>query len=270
MKTVLFLAVSLFISSQSFAQDPEIFDTWYLHNLILDGQDHIPNNLSQNLECNFYDFDPNWNGFTFHFPNQNTIETFQVSYDAVNPEFSMVDLGGLQLGICNDQACFDFFAIYSPFYFDYTNTVMTYQVTMNPDGTKALIITNIDGDQAIYNTEALLGTQNYLEPKFNLYPNPVSNQLFITSEGITIEKITVYSMSGKQVIEASSNENPIDVSNLTEGLYFIDIGGVCWVYYTNARQVGGYASVQATGTHKSNIKFGNGNCHTIAEGFALL
>lgn len=226
MKKLLFIFASLVISYQSFAQDPEIFDTWYLHNLIIDGQDHIPNNLSQNLECYFYDFDPNWNGFTFNFPNADTREVFQVIYDPVNPEFSMVDLGGLQLGICNDQACYDFFTIYSPFYFDYTNTVMTYQITLNTDGTKTLIITNIDGDQAIYNTEALLAIQNYLNPKFNLYPNPVSNQLFISSEGITIEKLTVYSISGIQVIETSANENFIDVSNLTEGLYFIEISSL--------------------------------------------
>ena len=100
---------------------------------------------------------------------------------------------------------------------------MSYQITLNTDGTKALVITNIDGDQAIYNTEALLATQNYLEPKFNLYPNPVSNQLIIASEGIETEKIKVYSMSGIQVLEASAAANSIDVSNLSEGLYFIEI-----------------------------------------------
>ena len=163
------------------------------------------------------------NEYTFLFPNENTIETFLVTYDLVNSEFSMVDWGGLQLGICNDQACFDFFALYSPFYFNYTNTVMTYQITVNTDGTKALIITNIDGDQAIYNTETLLGVQNYSEPNFNVYPNPVSNQLFITSESATIEKITVYSISGILAIEVSANADFIDVSNLSEGLYFIEI-----------------------------------------------
>ncbi len=222
MKKAIIIFVSLFISSQSFAQDPEIFDTWYLHNLIIDGQDHIPNNLGQNLECYFYDFDPSWNEFIFHFPNQYSLESFQVTYDPMNPEFIMVDLGGLAMGICFDQACFDFFAIYSPFYFDYTNTVMTYQIDINTDGTKALIITNIDGDQAIYNT-MVLGTQDFSKANFKLFPNPVSSQLFITSESATIEKIKVYSISGKQVIEASANINSIDVSNLSEGLYFIEI-----------------------------------------------
>ena len=223
MKKLLFIFASLVISYQSYAQDPEIFDTWYLHNLIIDGQNNIPNNLNMNLECNYSDDHPLLGGFIFYFPNQYSLEFFQIFFDQDNPEFSLIDLVGLTEGICYNQACWDFFEIYRPFYFDYTNTTMTYQITVNTDGTKALVITNIDGDQAIYNTEALLATPNYLEPKFNLYPNPVSNQLFITSEGITIEKMRVYSIGGKQVIEASVSENSIDVSNLSEGLYFIEI-----------------------------------------------
>ncbi|MFT6843396.1 MAG: hypothetical protein ACJASR_002174 [Psychroserpens sp.] len=56
-----------------------------------------------------------------------------------------------------------------------------------------------------------------------VYPNPVNDVLFITSEGNTIEKLTVYSISGILVIEVSANADFIDVSNLTEGLYFIEI-----------------------------------------------
>ena len=223
MKKLLLLLLSLLISSQSFAQDPEIFDTWYLHNLIINGQDHIPSNLTQNLECTYYDFNVNGDGYTFYFPNEHSLETFQVTYDPVNPEFVMVDLVGLTLGICSSQECYDFFAIYSPFYFDYTNTVMTYEIVINTDGTKTLIIANIDGDQAIYNTEALLSTQDFLTPEYVLYPNPVLNDLFISSENLLIERIRIYSISGKEVLNVESIEKSIDVSRLQQGIYFIEV-----------------------------------------------
>jgi hypothetical protein len=56
-----------------------------------------------------------------------------------------------------------------------------------------------------------------------VYPNPVSETLFIASEGISIEKKTVYSLHGKLVFSENSASKTIDVSNLSNGLYFIEI-----------------------------------------------
>lgn len=223
MKKLLLVLFGFLIGAQSFAQNPDIFDTWYLHNLIIDGQDNIPNNLNQNLRCDFYDFDPGWNAYTFYFPNENTLETFEVTYDPVNPELSMVDIVGLTEGICYSQECYDFFGLYSPFYFDYQNTVMTYQIIINTDGTKTLVITNIDGDQAIYNTDVFLGSQDFLRPSYVIFPNPVSNQLFISSENLQTESIAIYNISGQRILSERNNTNAVDVSGLSKGVYFLEM-----------------------------------------------
>ena len=78
-------------------------------------------------------------------------------------------------------------------------------------------------NQVVFSEDCSLGQDDFLLTQVIIFPSPVTDTLFITSEGITVEKIIVYSISGKQVIEASANENSIDVSNLSEGLYFIEI-----------------------------------------------
>ena len=61
-----------------------------------------------------------------------------------------------------------------------------------------------------------------LSNAFTLYPNPVSEILQIhTSEGVVLQKTTVYSLLGKELIATS--EETIDFSALSEGLYFVGV-----------------------------------------------
>ena len=58
--------------------------------------------------------------------------------------------------------------------------------------------------------------------KATLYPNPVSNQLNISTSS-DIQKIVIYDISGKQVKILEGNVNSIDVSNFQSGFYIIGI-----------------------------------------------
>lgn len=58
---------------------------------------------------------------------------------------------------------------------------------------------------------------------FKTYPNPVSETLFITSENNLIEKISIYSINGKLVLSEKENVNQLDISALSNGLYFVKI-----------------------------------------------
>jgi len=69
-----------------------------------------------------------------------------------------------------------------------------------------------------------LSVQDINDVAFIIYPNPVSNTLFISSENTLIENITVYSVLGEKVMELTAKGiNSIDVSRLSEGLYFLKI-----------------------------------------------
>jgi hypothetical protein len=53
-----------------------------------------------------------------------------------------------------------------------------------------------------------------------MYPNPVKNTL--TIDGLVVKDVVIYSVLGKVVLK-TSNQNTIDVSSLSQGVYFIKV-----------------------------------------------
>jgi uncharacterized protein (TIGR02145 family) len=53
-----------------------------------------------------------------------------------------------------------------------------------------------------------------------MYPNPVKNML--TIDGLVVKDVVIYSVLGKAVLKMS-NQNTIDVSSLSKGVYFIKV-----------------------------------------------
>jgi type IX secretion system substrate protein len=73
---------------------------------------------------------------------------------------------------------------------------------------------------------AILSFPDFTLDNITIYPIPVSNTLLISSEETFIELLTVYSVSGKKILEQKGDRtNFIDVSDLTSGLYFIQLSG---------------------------------------------
>ncbi|MDB4183292.1 T9SS type A sorting domain-containing protein, partial [Flavobacteriaceae bacterium] len=52
------------------------------------------------------------------------------------------------------------------------------------------------------------------------YPNPVKNML--TIDRLVVKDVVIYSILGKAVLKMS-NQNTIDVSSLSKGVYFIKV-----------------------------------------------
>lgn len=61
------------------------------------------------------------------------------------------------------------------------------------------------------------------QPKIQVYPNPASKKINITSEGNTF--MTLYDITGKSVmsINLQNGNNKVDVSNLSSGSYYLNI-----------------------------------------------
>jgi hypothetical protein len=78
-----------------------------------------------------------------------------------------------------------------------------------------------------YSEDCSLGVTDIENFNFNLYPNPAKNKLFLTSKNTT-ENLTlkIFNLEGKllsrQKVELQ-NQTFIDVSNLTSGIYFLNI-----------------------------------------------
>jgi hypothetical protein len=58
--------------------------------------------------------------------------------------------------------------------------------------------------------------------KATLYPNPVSNQLNISTT-FEIQKLVIYDVTGKQVKYQEGNTTAIDVQDLKSGFYLLEV-----------------------------------------------
>jgi len=73
-------------------------------------------------------------------------------------------------------------------------------------------------------SEAILGLNQSTIAGLNVYPNPVTGgTLHITSNSTNEKAIAVFDVLGKQVLNANTSNNAVNVSNLRGGVYFIKI-----------------------------------------------
>ncbi len=70
--------------------------------------------------------------------------------------------------------------------------------------------------------EVLSTSENELF-KFSIFPNPVKDKLFLSSNSLEIHAIQIYSTQGKLIKTAEGNFTEIDVSQLKAGMYFVEI-----------------------------------------------
>jgi hypothetical protein len=99
----------------------------------------------------------------------------------------------------------------------------------------SLPTTDLDGNPRIFDSAIDLGCYEYqdivgieetrwLETLFTLYPNPVSNTLYIETTNNTTPEVKIYSMQGALLIHTKGNQ--IDISALLIGIYIAEIDGV--------------------------------------------
>jgi hypothetical protein len=78
-------------------------------------------------------------------------------------------------------------------------------------------------NQVIFSEDCSLGVDDVVTSQIAIFPNPVTDILYITSGGITIQKIKVYSMSGQTLLASEHTTHSIDVSILSDGIYFLEV-----------------------------------------------
>lgn len=72
-----------------------------------------------------------------------------------------------------------------------------------------------------------LSTDNFLEEKFNIFPNPASNVVNITnSENISVKQVEIYDLAGKLITSQNLNNETkiqLNVETLTSGTYLLHL-----------------------------------------------
>ena len=57
----------------------------------------------------------------------------------------------------------------------------------------------------------------------NIYPNPTRNTIYIETDEINIETISIYDTNGRLITKRFVNNNQVDLTNLQTGIYIIKI-----------------------------------------------
>jgi hypothetical protein len=91
---------------------------------------------------------------------------------------------------------------------------------------QSIVISDIESGLFVVKKNAALSNNSFSlnESKFDIYPNPLKNTLFIKSENDLINTVSILSVEGRKVYEAKGsllNNQQIDVSGLEKGIYFI-------------------------------------------------
>ncbi len=116
--------------------------------------------------------------------------------------------------------------VYQMSYFDsiFINNLpgpFTYELTNNDT---TLTITAPNGDYAVYGNYPASITDNTINTKIVLYPNPTTNTFKIETTQ-NIKKVEIYSVLGK-LVQTYSKQTDYDISHLSNGVYSVVVDNV--------------------------------------------
>ena len=192
--------------------DPDLFRTWYLYELLAsDANEHfILDNFDPAISPNLSISN------TLEFNGAGACNVFMGTFD-----YDGTFLISTGTTATSDPCGSNLFDEFELDYFHFFDLAFFHQITEESDGFELRLSNSIFGF-AIFKDYALSVNENSLI-SITLFPNPVSETLFITAEGTQIENISIYSISGQRVISEIASTNQLDVSGLKAGLYFAEI-----------------------------------------------
>lgn len=216
-KTLLVILISLF-SFQGFAQDADLYQTWYylsqeadlgdMGDFVWDIEPPITPyiTITESLEFNGFGA---CNSFSGNFIYTN---------DSSGERLTVVDYTRTY-ETCNFQQHIDFEIYFLNYFAAGTYSLGLWETPFD----QYLALETIPGFFYHFRNSPILSAPNNDLNNLALYPNPVSDQLFISSENTVIESISIYTLTGKKVAEVVNQTNSIDVSKLSNGMFFIVI-----------------------------------------------
>ncbi|MBW2938539.1 T9SS type A sorting domain-containing protein [Aureisphaera sp. CAU 1614] len=210
-KIILFF---LFVSIKGLAQDPDFFQTWYLYHMLFENSPSI----------HVGDFDPPISPTLTINPNlefngEGACNTFQGTFIYEFEGFE-VETSTYTTAVCGEeqdnfeQLYFGFFSIGTPF---------GIQIEDQGDNIQRLQIHGGTFRDLIYYNTPNLSIEAFNQQNILISPNPASKTLFITSENLQMEQLSVFNLSGQKVMELKEVATEIDVSSLQNGIYFLKI-----------------------------------------------
>lgn len=206
----------MLISLKGFAQDPNLYQTWYLYSM-----------ETEFVTTTISDFDPPIAptltiDSSLDFNGQGACDTFNgtFSYSGSGVDLEVTNSSNTETtcGFYEDEFEIEYFDFFS------TGHNMSHSIANDADGYQTLVLGGAIFSTLTYRNIAL-STPSILKEDFSfaLHPNPTSNILSIDYENNTSDlNLTLYSSTGKVIFKNRTYQSDIDVSNLVNGLYFME------------------------------------------------
>ncbi|RDK88567.1 T9SS type A sorting domain-containing protein [Marinirhabdus gelatinilytica] len=216
-----YLIALLLVATQAlFAQDPQLFEnTWYLDELVINSETVIPPSTdeAQNAPLVFSE-----SGSVFLIETTVCNLLFgEVVFDNPNPTFSFSSGPGGTTADCQNPINKPFENAYFDFFEDYAVNAFTYETTTSGT-TKTLLITNANGDTALYGDE-VLAIKDVMAASVLVFPNPVQEVLTVSANKTMVKEISIFNIQGQEVmtVKFQQKHQTIDVGSLKSGIYFL-------------------------------------------------
>jgi hypothetical protein len=216
------LLLGLLCSFNSFSQDPLLFETdWFLAQLTIDGTAiDIPNNTEVGIiPTYFMDFEP------LDYFESTVCNTFaaDVTIGSDQITFNNIVVGLFECTIAANTA---FESVYFPFFQDHEGVPNDYSIfgLLGPEtgDQLVLIIANPDGDKAEYWNKILSIPENSIN-ELTVFPNPTQDVLSWDASFKGPVDVRIFSLQGVLIKEGIENQNSVNVSALSAGIYFIEL-----------------------------------------------
>jgi len=222
MKNILIL-ILLLTGFKTLAQDPQLLsNSWYLQKVIIDEVEYDFPFGGGTAEIDFTDT-------TFNLSHPICEEGFPTNTQYIESDSFTNENGGNSLvGTCEFPTAVYFqrhYLIYLEDDYYTAKNPFSYVVTTTGDQS-TLVVTNVDGDQAIYGDQQL-ANESFLKTGLTIFPNPVRDVLsFSNLKQVAVASVKVYDVFGKAVLSESAidwNNRQMYVSTLLDGVYFIKV-----------------------------------------------
>jgi len=213
MKKLILLFIICSFNFQGYAQDPDLYQTWYLNSIngefetiyVFEIEPEITPNITITESLNF--------------TGEGACNTFTGTINFLDPNLEFQNFNN-SIFDCIYESHIDL--EYSYFSFFQTESIISYTIATE-NGIQYLTLDNQIFEGLSFSNQ-LLATLDIFKTSVSIFPNPVSEKLVINSKDFSIDHITIYSISGKKVIESFKIENnTVDVSELSKGMYFIEV-----------------------------------------------
>ncbi|MEL6811560.1 MAG: T9SS type A sorting domain-containing protein [Bacteroidota bacterium] len=214
MKYLIVLLLSILSALLCKAQDPDpdLFQTWYLHELDIDFGNHYEIAEIDPSIFPTITFEENLNVY-----GEGACNTFIGTYEAVSSS-----LTPLTFDHTMDDCGFQNHNGFEIDYFSFLEFEMDFQITQDGSGSQ-LLLSHVLLSYAVFKNYPLSISDFKLEP-VKIYPNPGNALIKIAFPKEPLTRMELYDLFGKR-IPLDSNLEQIDISSLASGTYLLKLYG---------------------------------------------